>query len=464
MLDLPFYLLAFIVLLGVLVVVHEFGHYIVARYCGVKVLRFSIGFGRILWLRRFGRDQTELTLCALPFGGYVRMLDEREVEEGEQILPEDLPRAFNRQTVGRRSAIVIAGPLLNLFLAFLIYWALFMAGGETLRPILGEAPPDTPAFVAGIQNGDLVRAVNGEPVTTLEDFHWRLLRHASRAAGQSVALAVENEAGQQFVRHISVARLEESGWEGNPFDLLGIRFFRPHTLPVAGEIEANAPAARAGLQAGDRIRRVDGEPIQYFEEFVERVRAAPGKRLLVEVERADELLQFDLVPENRNGIGRVGLGVAKAELEKMTPSRFRVFVRYGVLEAAARAARETWDKSIFSLSMMGRIVLGEVSWKNLSGPIMIADYAGKTASIGLDAYLKFMALVSISLGLLNLMPIPVLDGGHLMYYVVEIIKGRPLSERFMMRGQQVGMTLLFALMAFAFFNDMTRILESFTSN
>ncbi|MCL2075995.1 MAG: RIP metalloprotease RseP [Betaproteobacteria bacterium] len=464
MLDLPFYLLAFIVLLGALVVVHEFGHFIVARYFGVKVLRFSIGFGKILWLKRFGKDQTELTLCALPLGGYVQMLDEREVKEGESIPPEELPRSFNRQSVGRRSAIVAAGPLMNLFLAFLVYWLLFMAGSETLRPVLGEPLPDTPAFTAGIQNGDMVLSVNDEPVTTLEDFHWRLLRHASRAAGKSVALTVETMAEEREVRHISVSRLAESGWEGNPFQILGIRFFQPQVVPIAGVIEENSPAANAGLRTGDMILSVDGQTIRHFEEFVEHIRASPGKLLLTEVERSGETLFFQLVPENRDGIGRIGLGVSRDEVEKAAPARFRVFVRYGVFEAVGKAMRETWDKSIFSLSMMGKIVLGEVSWKNLSGPVTIADYAGKTASMGLGSYLKFLALVSISLALINLMPIPVLDGGHLMYYAIETVKGSPVSENFIMRGQQVGMALLFTLMGFAFFNDITRILHGFTGN
>jgi len=462
--DLPLYFFAFIVLIGVLIVVHEFGHFIVARYCGVKVLRFSVGFGKVLWSRRFGKDQTELTLCVLPLGGYVRMLDEREMEEGSSIPPEELSRAFNRQSVGRRSAIVAAGPLMNLLLAFIVYWLLFMAGGDALRPVLGEPLPDTPAFVAGIQNGDIVLLVDDAPVTTMEDFHWRLLRHASRAAGASVALTVETETSERAVRHVSTARLEESGWEGNPFEILGIRFFKSQVLPIAGEIEENSPAARSGLKTGDMILAVDGKEVRYFVEFVDLVRAAPGKLLRVEVEREGEILTLELVPENNNGVGRVGLGVAKAEAEKVDSSRFRVFVRYGVLEAVVKAAEETWDKSVFSLSMMGRLILGEVSWKNLSGPVTIADYAGKTASMGLESYLKFMALISISLGLLNLLPIPVLDGGHLLYYVLEIVKGRPLSEQFMLRGQQLGMTLLFVLMGFAFFNDITRILHGFTGN
>lgn len=462
--DLPLYFFAFIVLIGVLIVVHEFGHFMVARYCDVKVLCFSIGFGKVLWRRHFGKDRTELTLCALPLGGYVRMLDEREMEEGEQIAPEEAHRAFNRKSVGRRSAIVMAGPLMNLFLAFLVYWFLFMSGSEMLRPVLGEPLPETPAFAAGIANGDQVLFVDDEPVTTMEDFHWKLLRHASRAEGKSVALTVEDETGQRFVRHLSVARLEETGWEGNPFELLGVRLFQAQVSPVVGVVEENSPAATAGLRTGDMIRAVEGRPIRHFWEFVEQVRASPGKRLLVEAERSGEILQFRLVPENRNGVGRVGLGVAKTETDKIDSSRFHVFVRYGALEAAGKAVKETWDKSVFSLAMMGRIVLGEVSWKNLSGPVMIADYAGKTASMGLEAYLKFMALVSIGLGLLNLMPIPVLDGGHLMYYAIEAVKGRPLSEQFMLRGQRIGMALLFTLMGFAFFNDITRILQGFTGN
>ncbi|MDR2637984.1 MAG: RIP metalloprotease RseP [Zoogloeaceae bacterium] len=457
-----FYLSAFLLLLGVLVVVHEFGHFIVARWCGVKVLRFSVGFGRVLWRRRVCKDRMELTVCALPLGGYVRMLDEREVEEGETIAPEELPRAFNRQGVGRRSAIVAAGPLMNLLLAVLIYWLLFMAGSEALRPVLGDALPDSPAAEAGVANGDLVRLVDGEAVTTQEDFHWRLLRQASAAHGQgTVVLTVEDAQGATRARPLPVGKLAASGWEGDPYAHLGLRLYQPPIAPVLGEIEAGSPGEAAGLRSDDRVLTVDGEAIRHWPHLVEIIRRSGGKPLSLVVDRAGQEIRLVATPEDREGNGRLGVGVAEREVEKIDFSALRVKVRYGFFESAGRAVAETWSKSIFSLVMMGRMVTGEVSWKNISGPLMIADYAGKSASAGLSAYLKFMALVSISLGILNLLPIPVLDGGHLMYHALELIKGSPVSERFMMRGQQIGLTLLLSLMAFAFYNDLSRLLNVF---
>ncbi|MDR0529497.1 MAG: RIP metalloprotease RseP [Zoogloeaceae bacterium] len=466
MFDFFLYFFAFLFLLGILVVAHEFGHFFVARRCGIKVLRFSVGFGRTLWSRRFGRDQTELALCALPLGGYVRMLDERELEAGEHIDPKDLPRAFNRQNVRRRVAVVAAGPLLNLLLAFLLYWALFMMNNEALRPVLGAPLLDSPAAEAGIQNGDTVLAVNGRAVATLENFHWRLLKDASEtgAENDALALTLRDAEGRVSERRLSVRRLAEANWEGDPFALLGLRVFQLPITPIIGVIESGSPADRAGLRAEDQILEVaaegaaNGTQIHYWPQFVDLIRRSANQPLAVTVRRADATFVFHVTPEDREGQGRLGAGVAKAEVDKVGSSALRVTVRYGVLEAAGRALSETWDKSVFSLVMLWRMVTGDVSWKNLSGPLMIADYAGKTASMGAAAYLKFMALVSIGLGILNLLPIPILDGGHLLYYALEIVKGSPVSERFAARGQRFGMAILLFLMIFALFNDVNRLL------
>lgn len=451
---LPFYLGAFILVLGVLVVVHEFGHFVAARLCGVKILRFCAGFGPIIWSRRYGPDQTEWSLSLLPLGGYVRMLDEREGE----VSAHELHRAYNRQSVGRRSIIVVAGPLANFLLAILIYWGLFWHGSEELRPVLGPPVAESPAARAGIANGDRVLRVDGEAVQTWQDFQWLLLHKATQQ--NSVELELQPLGGGRVFRHLALGSLAEQGWEKDAFASLGLRFYRPAILPVVGGIQAGSPGAAARLQAGDIFVAIDQKPIATWDEVVEAIRQSPGQAMMFDMLRGANRFQVQITPqvieEQGLRIGRIGVSVAEASLEGQP--EIKGFVRYGCLDAALRAVRETWDKSVFSLVMFGKMLTGEASWKNLSGPVTIADYAGQSARLGLDYYLKFMALVSISLGILNLLPIPVLDGGHLMYHALEVIKGGPLSERVMAWGQQIGLTLLFTLMAFAFFNDLSRLL------
>ena len=450
--ELPFYLGAFLVVLGVLIVVHEFGHYLAARYCGVRVLRFSVGFGRTLWQRRLGRDGTEWAVGIFPLGGYVKMLDEREGE----VAPEELERAFNRQSVGKRSLIVAAGPAANFVLAIVLYWAVFMLGSEELRPILGTPPVASPAAVAGIVNGEQVRTVDGEPVVTWNDLRWMLLHKA--AIQESAELEVINERREITLRRLPLAAAGEQGWEGDALERLGVRFFRPDMPPVVGKVMAGSPGELAGFRQGDEIVAIDGVAVGTWHEFVLLVREAAGRTLQVELLRGGRIVAVDVVPEavSERGkqIGRIGVAVAES---RDAGREVRTFVRYGFLEAGVKAVAETWDKSVFSLVMLGKMLTGEVSWRNLSGPVTIADYAGQSARLGIDYYLKFMALVSISLGVLNLLPIPVLDGGHLMYHMIEVVRRRPLSERAMEISQQVGLSILFVLMAFAFFNDMNRL-------
>jgi regulator of sigma E protease len=450
--EVPFYLAAFLVVLGVLVVVHELGHYLAARYCGVRVLRFSVGFGRTLWQRRLGKDGTEWAVSVFPLGGYVKMLDEREGE----VAPEERDRAFNRQSVGKRSLIVAAGPAANFVLAIFLYWLVFMLGSQELRPILGTPPAASPAAGAGIVNGEEVRAVDGEPVATWNDLRWVLLH---KAAGQySVELEVINEQREIALRRLSLAAAGEQGWEGDALERLGVRFFRPNIPPVVGKVLPASPGEAAGIRAGDEILAIDGDEVATWHEFVLRVRDAVGRSLRIELLRDGQVLAVNVVPdavsERGKQIGKIGIAVAE---NSDTSREVRIFVRYGFIAAGAKAIAETWDKSVFSLVMLGKMLTGEVSWRNLSGPVTIADYAGQSARLGFDYYLKFMALVSISLGVLNLLPVPVLDGGHLLYHMIEVVRRRPLSERAMEISQRVGLSILFVLMAFAFFNDMNRL-------
>jgi len=434
--------------------VHEYGHYLVARLCGIKVLRFSIGFGPSLWKRRIGRDQTEWVIAAVPLGGYVKMLDERE----GAVMPEELPRAFNRQNVWRRYAVVIAGPLANFLFAILLYWLLFMHGVQEAKPILDTPPAGTPAARAGFIRGETIRQINGEAVASWADVRWRMLQLALEK--QPITIETLNASSQINWRTVELSRFGSDEIEGDTLALAGLRLFRPEIEPVIGQIVPGGVAEQAGLRSGDRILAVDGKAIADWNELVRLVRAHPGKELTLKLARGDAQSDLRLVPqlikEGGAAYGRIG---AAARMDQIALDGLVTVVRYDMLDAMGKSLKKTWDTSVFSLKMLGRMLLGQVSWKNLSGPVTIADYAGQSAQLGFAPYLNFLALISISLGVLNLLPIPLLDGGHLMYYTVEVCKGSPVSDQLMEIGQKVGLALLLVLMAFAFYNDINRLIS-----
>ena len=444
---------AFIVALGVLIVVHEYGHYLAARLCKVKVLRFSVGFGRPLLVKRIGPDRTEWVLAAIPFGGYVKMLDEREAP----VEPHEAERAFNRQSVWKRFAIVLAGPVFNFAFAILVYAGLFMYGLPEARPVLAEPPAGSVAAAAGLRAGDTVRAIEGEAIETWQELRWRLLQAALQR--QSVRLETLNERGHISNPVLDLRAFPADDVETDALERIGMRLYRPALDPVLGQVVAGSAAERAGLQVGDRITRADDEPVGSWDALVTAVRARPGKPLRLTVERGGTTRVIEAVPDAVGAadarIGRIG---AAPLVPPSHAERIVVRMRYGVLESFSRAAAKTADISLFSLKMLGKMLLGELSWKHLSGPVTIADFAGQSAQLGWISYLTFLALISISLGVLNLLPIPLLDGGHLMYYLIEIAKGKPVSERAMELGQRVGLALLLVMMAFAFYNDLNRLL------
>jgi regulator of sigma E protease len=445
---------SFVVALGVLIVVHELGHYLVARWCGVKVLRFSVGFGRPLVARRIGLDRTEWVVAAVPLGGYVKMVDEREGE----VAPADLPRAFNRQSVWRRIAIVAAGPLANFLLAILLYWWLLMSGVQDAKPVVAAPEAGTIAARAGVARGDTIRAINGEPVTGWQDVRWRLLQ---LALDRGIArLEVADARGAIDWRTLEFGGVTTEALEGDLLAKLGLRLFRPDLPPVLGKIVPGSVAERAGLLAGDRVVAVNGERVASWEALVATVRASPGRALALDIERDGGRRRIELTPEaaaqGPETSGRIG---AAPHIDPESFKDYTLLVRYGPVDAGARAFAKTWEMSVFSLRMLGKMIVGEISWRNLSGPVTIADYAGQSASLGVAPYLAFLALISISLGVLNLLPIPLLDGGHLMYYTIELLKGSPVSERVMEIGQRAGLAVLLFLMAFAFYNDIHRLLS-----
>lgn len=445
-------ILAFAVALALLIVVHEYGHYLAARWCGVKVLRFSVGFGKPLITRTLGPDRTQWILAAIPFGGYVKMLDERE----GPVAPHELDRAFNRQSPLRRILIVIAGPLFNFLFAIALYTALNMNGVPEARAILAEPGPGTPAAAAGLHAGDVVRSIDGSPVGSWQEVRWRVLR----AALQREQLNFEIEDAK---RHISstVLDLREVGTENlenGLFERIGMRLYRPPLDPVLGQLVPDGAAVKAGLKEGDRLTHATGKPIDTWEALVRVVRASPGTTIRLGVERAGRRFNADVVPESVSSggeqVGRIG---AAPVVPPSYAASLTTVVRYGPIDSFVKALDRTWEISVFTLRMMGKMLVGEVSWRHLSGPVTIADFAGQSAQLGWIAYATFLALISISLGVLNLLPIPLLDGGHLMYYAVEIIKGSPVSERAMEVGQRLGLALLLVMMAFAFYNDINRL-------
>lgn len=446
-------ILAFIVTLGVLITVHEFGHFIVARLSGVKVLRFSVGFGKPLWVKHFGKDRTEFVLAALPLGGYVKMLDERESPVAEQ----DLPHAFNRQSVWKRIAIVSAGPIANLLLAILLYWLLFMQGVIGMKPIVGEIIAGTPAAQASMKSGELIQKVAGKPVATWQDVRWILLEQSLKSP--IVEVEAVNGSNEVHLHRLALGKAGKDDFERDLLDQLGLTPYQPSIPAKVGEVIEGSAAQRAGLKTGDEILQINGIAVGQWEDFVSEVRKSPGKRLSLRVLREGSELNIPITPdaaeEQGKRIGRIGAAykMDPAELEKLT-----VTIEYDAGPALLKAAEKTWDTSIFSLKMLGNMVTGNVSWKGVSGPVTIASYAGQSAQVGWKAFLSFLALVSISLGVLNLLPIPVLDGGHLLYYTIEIFKGSPVSEQVMEIGQRIGFALLGLLMACALYNDFTRLI------
>lgn len=437
-------LLAFVVTLGVLIVVHEFGHYLVARACGVKVLRFSVGFGNPLWSRRTGKDGTEWVIAAVPLGGYVKMLDEHEGPVAES----DLPRAFNRQPVGKRMAIVAAGPVANFLLAALIYWALFLHGMPGLRPVLDAPAADTPAARAGLERGDTLLQVGDEPVTTWDDVHWTLLARLGR--GGDIEVQVLKTDGR---RAVAILHLMADDGADQGKDFLRRMGLEPARVaqPRVGEILPGSPAAQAGLRTGDWIAAVDGTAVTSWQALVDIIRRHPGKPLRFTVLREGRSLDLEVTPRAEKVEGEV-IGRIGATAFSLTT------VRYGPARALTAAANKTWDMARLSVELLWKMVWGEVSWRNLSGPVAIAGYAGQTAQMGWMPWLMFLALLSTSLGVINLLPVPVLDGGHLLYHVGEIITGRPPSEKTLMLGQRIGMALLLTLMLFALYNDINSLL------
>jgi regulator of sigma E protease len=445
---------AFLVALAVLIVVHEFGHYLAARLTGVKVLRFSVGFGRPLRMWRLGADGTEWAVGLVPLGGYVKMLDEGE----GPVSPHECHRAFNRQSVWKRVAIVSAGPLANFLLAIALYWTLFLQGVPEAKPVIGAPDPGSIAATAGLRRGDTILKINGEAVASWQDLRWRMLQLA--VDRQQARLEVLDPEQRIDWRTLEMARFAADGFEGDPLARMGLRLYRPDVDPVIGRIMAGSVAERFGLRTGDRINEIDGRGIRTWDELVASVRAHPGVNLGLRLTRENRQMDIVLVPEvvEQNGerIGRIG---ASPRIDPQAMQGLVTTVRYGPVEAFTLALARTWDTAAFSLKMLGKMLVGEVSWKNLSGPVTIADYAGQSAQLGLAAYVAFIALISISLGVLNLLPIPLLDGGHLMYYVVEILKGSPVSERVMELGQRLGLSVLLFLMAFAFYNDINRLVS-----
>ncbi len=439
----------FIIALAILITVHEFGHFWVARKLGVKVLRFSIGFGKPLY--SWQRNDVEYVIAAIPLGGYVKMLDEREgeVASGEQHM------AFNRQPLGSRFAIVFAGPLFNFIFAVLLYWLVFIIGVPGMKPIVGGVEPSSTAQLAGFQSGDEIIAVDTEETATWEAVMMAFLGHSMDA--QTIAINVSDADHRSVVRLLDMnsVSIDELSRD-NVLTQLGLIPYRPKIPAILGELERGGAAEAAGFLSGDKVLSANGQPVEDWSAWVSIVQAHPDRNITVEFERNGAVLIKTIRPKSvKGGIGRIGAGV---KIPEGLFSELERVISYNPLEALWKATIKTWDMTVLTFRMLGKMVVGEVSLDNISGPISIAQYAGYSANVGLISFLMFLALISISLAVLNLLPIPILDGGHLFFYIIEFFKGAPLSDETQMLGQKLGMVLLISLMFLAFYNDIERLL------
>ena len=450
MLSILWNLAAFIVALGVLITVHEFGHFWVARRCGVRVERFSIGFGKALW-RRTDKLGTEYVIALIPLGGYVKMLDER----AEPVAPELRHYAVNNKTVGQRAAIIAAGPIANFLFAIFAYWLVFIIGVPGVRPVVGEITPNSIAAQAQIQPGTELKAVDG-----IETPDWDAVRLqlVAKIGDEHTTLSVAQFGSNQ--RQDKTLDLRQWAFEPDkedPVSSLGIRPRGPQIEPVLSEVQVNSAASKAGLQAGDRIVKVNGQPLTQWMTFVTLVRDNPDKPLALDIERQGSSLSLTLTPDSKqvNGKAEGFAGVVPKVIP--LPDEYKTVRQYGPFSAVLEASDKTWQLMKLTVSMLGKLITGDVKLNNLSGPISIAQGAGMSAEFGVIYYLMFLALISVNLGIINLFPLPVLDGGHLLFLAIEKLKGGPVSERVQDFSYRIGSILLVLLMGLALFNDFSRL-------
>ena len=440
-------LISFFVTLGVLITFHELGHYWVARWCGVRVLRFSIGFGRVL-IKRIDKHGTEWAISAIPLGGYVKMLDQDDLAPSSVETPNSKGTSFQSQPVSRRFAIVAAGPMFNLILAVLLYAFINFVGTKEPEAILAAPLPQSPAAMAGLQGGDKVVAINQTDIASWPQLRWNLLQLL--ADGGEAELTIE-QGGARLSRTIQLPNLADPS-QADPMRDLGLSL--ASGPPIVRSVVEGSVAQRAGLESNDQIIRIGDINLPDIGLLIRSIQKNAGHPVEIEVIRKGDPLKFSLIPssftlENGQVVGRAGI-----QLGANVPM---VDVSYGPIDSLVNGTIKTFDTAWFSLRMMGRMLTGDVSLKNISGPVTIADYAGQTVKLGWAAYIGFLALVSVSLGILNLLPIPMLDGGHLLYYLIEMVRGKPVSDRVMAWGQRAGVSLLAGLMALALFNDLIRI-------
>ena len=440
-------LIFFLIALAILIIIHEYGHFWVARRCGVKVLRFSVGFGKPIW-QKVGKDGTEYVLAPIPMGGYVKMLDEREMPVSE----EQAQFAFNRQSLAKRVAIVSAGPIANLIFAILAYWMLFVVGVSGIKPIIDDVHPASIAAQAGLNPSDEILQVDGKRTPTWNSVYKALIQKAEYGERTEI-LVLTSGIEQQYALVIPQVSIDQAS---SILDKIGIEPLRPAIKPVLGEIVPDSPAQKAGLKVGDVLLSSQQQTIDNWSKWVELIQASAGKELNIEIQRNEQRLTLTLTPQaGDDGKGRIGAAVDASQ--STIPQDLQAELSYGPVEAVWQAVIQTWDFSSSTLKSLWGMITGKVSTDNLGGPISIAQIAGSSAEQGVTSFISFLAMISITLGILNLLPIPMLDGGHLAMFAVEAVRGKPISEITQMQIQKVGFLILIMVMFIAFFNDLTRV-------
>ncbi|GAA6134415.1 sigma E protease regulator RseP [Oceaniserpentilla sp. 4NH20-0058] len=439
--------LALAITLGILVTIHEYGHYWVARRCGVKVLKFSVGFGKVLYSKT-NKNGCEFAVAAIPLGGYVKMLDERE----GAVDPELLDQAFNRKTVWQRMAVVLAGPAANILFAIFAYWIMFMTGVTQIKPVIGAIEENSLAFESGIKAGEQITAIDGKAVTSWQGVQYGLLKRL----GDTGEIQFLTDTRKNY--SVTIERWLSDKEEPNTLAEIGITPYRPDIPAILAELQPGLPAEQAGLKSGDKIHTVNGQVIEQWFDFVDQVKANPEIALSLTVLRDGNKVNLTLIPAAKKAENGEKYGFAGAMVESpKLPDSFITVQSFGVFESFTKAAYKTWDMSIVTLESIGKMIQGLLSVKNLSGPITIAKVANASAQAGFEAFIGFLAYISVMLAVVNLLPIPVLDGGHFLYYLIEAVKGSPVSEKVQLAGMRLGMALLMMVMFVAIFNDISRI-------